>query len=453
MSPRQWERAGTETRPPESNRRTSPTVQRAKPSRPAEVEGVRLASEVAGARNLLALQRAVGNQAVSRFTIGREPTSTVQRVLKPEDVASEMFGQRFTLTAPVTVGSRPVATNTTVVAVAWSNDATTVTVRAAGVPRTFAVEKTLLRPARTAVAGMDRYSAGVADQAGMVRRGEKSLAEWDSKRDEYKTPAAVAEFERERARREGILANRRALLNRKLIQETMMNRFDATIKDEVDKANRAHGFTGQRALDPNLLKAMFFEESQLGTAGRYLELVPSHPTTTRFNLGQVIDSSGMALFTLLESERPDVMAAYQLNDLRSDLSAAQSELAMLEKKASRTAAESARLVELRGAARQSWEYFMWNYRAPGSRRGLADAIVSLFAETAPPRNYDYGFWIHAAVVWLFAKHRPGRSWSETIKAYNGSGARAEHYRNSIVNRAASARAAAKAGDDFVPDRI
>jgi hypothetical protein len=371
----------------------------------------------------------------------------------PEDAASEMVGQRFALTAGIAVAGRRLTANTTVVAETWTNDATTVTVRAAGVPRPFTVDKTLLKPARTTVAGMDRYSAGVTEQAGLVRRGEQSLAEWTAKRDEYKTPGAVAEFERERVRREGILANRRAQLNRKLIQETMMNRFDATIKNEVDQANRTHGFTGQRALDPNLVKAMFFEESGLGTAGRHLELVPSHPVKTRFNLGQVIDSSGMALFTLLESERPDVIAAYQLGNFRSDLNAAQSELAKLEKKTSRTAVEDARLAELRVASTQAWENFIWRYRAPGSSRGLADAIMSFFAETTPRRNYNYDFWIHAAVVWLFAKHRPGMSWSDTIKAYNGSGARAEHYRKSIVNRAAAARSAAATGDDFTPDRI
>jgi len=52
----------------------------------------------------------------------------------------------------------------------------------------------------------------------------------------------------------------------------MFNRFDQTIKSEVDSANTAHGLTGRDALDPNLVKAQLFEESQLGTSGTHLEL-------------------------------------------------------------------------------------------------------------------------------------------------------------------------------------
>ncbi len=378
----------------------------------------------------------------------------IQRAISPEDVSSEMGGRTFELTGAVVEGGVTLKTGTVVTATSWASSSETVTVTAAGVAGPFSVTKRLLKPHRTAVAGIDPYSSGVPAQAATVAKGEDELAKWVAKKDQYKTPKAVASFEAERTRMEGLLATRRGLLNRKLIQETMFNRFDGTIKSEVDNANKAHGLTGKAALDPNLVKAMFFEESQLGTSGRNLELPPvTHPVRTRFNLAQVIDSSGLALLTLLEAEHPDTMTAFSLGGLRKDLAAAQKELADLRKKRTRTAAEDARLVTLEGLSRRNWEFFIWGYKASGAAVGFTDAINSFFAETTPARNVDYDFWIHLAVLWLFEKHRVGMSWPDAIKAYNGTGARAEHYRDAVVKRAGSARKAAAKGRDFVPDGI
>jgi hypothetical protein len=63
---------------------------------------------------------------------------------------------------------------------------------------------------------------------------------------------------------------------------------------------------------------------------------------------------------------------------------------------------------------------------------------------------DYGFWIHLAIMWLFEKKTPRRSWLDTIRAYNGGGAAAQHYRAAILKRAADAQEAARAGKDFSP---
>jgi hypothetical protein len=38
---------------------------------------------------------------------------------------------------------------------------------------------------------------------------------------------------------------------------------------------------------------------------------------------------------------------------------------------------------------------------------------------------------------LFEKHKKGMSWPATIRAYNGSGKRADHYRDAVTKRAAS----------------
>ncbi|KQR16254.1 DUF4157 domain-containing protein [Cellulomonas sp. Leaf334] len=374
----------------------------------------------------------------------------IQRAIAPEDVSSEMVGRTFELTAAVTQRGVTLAAGTVVTITSWLNSAETVGATSAGTPGGFVIAKTGLRPARTAVAGIDPYSSGVAGQASSVTKGEAALNAWVAKKAQYKTPKALASFDKERLRLEGLLATRRKLLNRKLIQETMFNRFDSIIKSEVDAANTANGLTGKAALDPNLLKSMLFQESQLGTSGRHLEVPASHPVKTRFNLGQVIDSSGLALLTMLEAERRDVVTAFSLGDLRKDLVAAQRELATLEKKATRTGAEDARLIDLRGQSAQSWETFIWAYTATGAGVGFADAVSSLFAETVPARNESYTFWIHMAVSWLFTKHRAGVSWPEAIRKYNGGGARAKHYRDAVVGRATDARAAAGRGGTFEP---
>jgi hypothetical protein len=304
---------------------------------------------------------------------------------------------------------------------------------------------------RAKVAGVAPYSAGVSNQAAAVEKNEKELAAWVAKESSFKTAKAVAMFKKERKRLEDLLKKRQAILNRRLIQETMFNRYDGIIKKEVDAANKVHGLTGKDALDPNLVKAMLFQESQLGTAGTHLEVPPSHPVKTRFNLGQVIDSSGLALMTLLEKEAGFVMSMF-LPDMRKDLEAAQKERAKLRKKSSLTPTESSRLSTLDGLAKQNWEVFIWSYSSSAGIR-FADVIKTIFSSATPALNLDYGFWIHLAVMWLFEKRRPGMSWSEVIRTYNGSGARARHYRDAVVKRAKDAAAAEKSSKAFIPGKI
>jgi hypothetical protein len=390
---------------------------------------------------------AMGQRLCERpFRIG----SVVQRAVSPEDVAIEMIGKQFTLSE----ASGALTAGDVVTVASWSNASDTVSVshpKLAAGPIT--VPKRIIRPVRTVVAGVDPYSAGVASQAQAVAKNEKQLADWMAKEPQYKTAKQKKAFGEEKTRLEGLLTKRKSTLNRRLIQETMFNRFDAVIKREVDAANTAHGLKGKDALDPNLLKSMLFQESQLGTSGTHLEVPPSHPVKTRFNLGQVIDSSGLALLTLFEREQPAVMTTYSLTGLRADLAKAQREREDLKKKAARSVAEEARLTELNRLSGGSWETFIWEYTATGASKGFNDAVTDFFAGAAPARNEDYEFWIHMAVLWLFEKHKSGMSWPETIRAYNGSGARAKHYRDAVVKRAGAARAAATKKTDFVPGGI
>lgn len=384
----------------------------------------------------------------STMDVGR-----VQCKIVPEDVAVEMIGRQFRLSADYVVSGVTLPAGSVVTALTWSNTSDTVVVTGIGILGVAIVPKTLLRPVHVAVAGMAPYSAGVSGQSAAVTSAEAALAAWMARQASYRTAAAVALFNAERARLEGLLLKKREVLNRRLIQETMFNRFDAIIKREVDAANTAHGLTGAGALDPNLVKSMLFQESQLGTAGEHLEVPPSHPVKTRFNLGQVIDSSGLALLTLLETEQPAVISAL-LPTMRADLIAAQNERDALKRKTTLTATETSRLATLDGLAAQNWEVFIWSYRAsgPGGLR-FADVVAAFFGTTTPARNFDYEFWIHMAVMWLFEKHTAGRSWPDTIRAYNGSGARARHYRDAVVRRATEAAAAASAGTTYVPGGI
>jgi hypothetical protein len=419
----------------------------------------------ASRQTVLALQRQVGNEAATaavrhadpaRRDAERHPGPTVQRIT-PEDAGSELVGRSFALAeAFTTTGGVTIAKGSTVTVHAWDNGAAEVSVRAAGIAAPLRVPKRLLRP--VAPAGtLAPYSAGVAGQADAVKKAEAQFAAWTAKMPTYihpkSTPKQYAIFFGEQARLAALLAKRNEVLNRKLIQETMFNRFDPIIEVEVAAANKAHGLSGAKALDPNLVKAMIFQESQMGTSGVHLEVPPSHPVKTRFNLAQVVDSSALALLTLMEKEHPAIVGKFKLGSLRTDLAAAQRERETLKTKTTRTAAESARLAGLEAQLKQSGEPFIWGYVAAGETEGFLAAVMELFAGTTPPRNEDYTFWIHIAVMWLFAKRRAGMTWPDAIRAYNGSGPRAERYRDEVVGRADAAKTAAAAKKPFVPGKI
>jgi hypothetical protein len=236
----------------------------------------------------------------------------------------------------------------------------------------------------------------------------------------------------------------------------MFNRFDPLIRQWTDHYNRQFGYTGTRALNPNLVKSMLFQESQMGTSGEHLEEPASHPVKTRFNLAQVIDSSASALLIMIREMEPGLITTYHLQNISTDLASARAELRSLRQLRNPTTAQSARLAELARVSAQSWEVFLWEYRAAGQTSGFAAAATAFFATVGagvPHRNIDYDFWIRAAIRWLFEKRQAVPSWEEAIRAYNGGGARAEHYRDAVRRRAQAATTAQRAGQEFVPPNI
>jgi len=380
-------------------------------------------------------------------------TPGLQFKIKPEDAASEMVGQTFEVIDSFTSGSVTLSSGDQVKVEKWDAssehdvEVTVMTGKAAG--QKLKVPQRILQPAYTAVAGVSHYSAGVKSQAKAVKKAEDELAAFEATKGNFKTPKAQKMFAEEEKRQETLLSSRRDTLNRKEIQEQMFNRFDAVIASEVAAANTAHGLTGKDALDPNLVKAQLFEESELGTAGEFMSVPPKNPVMTRFNLGQVIDSSGMALLTYMEREQTALITKYNLGNLRKDLTAAQNEKNKLESKPSRSPAEESRLQVLKKKSGRSWEVFIWEYVASGQTQGFNDAVNELFSAPSA-KNVDYAFWIHLAILWLFEKKKAGKSWPDTIKAYNGSGAQAEHYKAAIVKRAADAASSQAAGTEFIP---
>jgi len=386
---------------------------------------------------LLALQRAVGNRAVARL---------LQRRVNPEDVSSEMVGRKFRLTEKLTVGGVELAAGTVVEVLSWTNASPTVSVRPpplkAGPAPPVDVPKKLLRPEEAAVAGVAPYSVGLDEVVRAYERGEQKIAD-EKARKGGPRPGEVP-------RLEGLQANRLRFLNQRLIQQTMFNRFDPNIKKWTDHYNAKFGFTGGKALDPDLVKAMLFQETQMGTSGEHLEVPPSHPVKTRFNL----DSSAAAMILLMREEEPALIATYHLQNVDKDLSDAQDELRKLKREKSPNAAQVARIAKLEELSEASWEAFLWQYRAPGQSQGLAEAVDDFFDVAAGvDRNDDYDFWIQATVRWLFLKRKSVSSWEEAARAFNGGGPDARRYKAAVTARMAAAKAAQKKGQRFVVDKI
>jgi hypothetical protein len=384
------------------------------------------------------------------------PAPAPKHGIDPEDVASEMIGKDFEVTKETTIGGTKTPAGTVVVPTAWDNAKHDVPVKAKATGAVLGdIPKASLLPVRPGTPGMHEYSAGAKAQAAAAEKADRDLAAWDAKEGDFKKNHT--EWKKEHDRLAATAAKKHEVLNRKLIQEEQLNRFDPIIKAEVDAANKSHGLTGADALDPNLVKAMIFQESQMGTSGQHLE-IGGHKVKTRFNLGQAIDSSANNLLLLLEKEQPALITKYHLADARKDLADAQRKKAALEKKGSaRTPPEDAELAELQRKSGHHWETFLWEYRAAGQAAGLNEAIDELFSQTGASgnkKNEDYQFWIHTLLVWLYdEKKKPGMSWEEAIRAYNGAGPNATSYKNQVVGRRDAAKTADKSGKDFVPGKL
>src|SRR2546421_2615099 len=402
---------------------------------------------------LLALQRMAGNRAVTGLLTAQraappgivQPASAVQRLFTPEDVASEMVGQKFQVTDAFTSGTVKLAASGQVEILAWTNSSSTVHAHLpppAADTTEFDIPKKILRPVHPAAGGLSQYGAKIGSTITDMEAGQKKI---DAELARGGGPRGG-----ELARLQTLQKTRERLLNRKLIEETMFNRFDSVIQSWTAHYNATRPGAADQ-LDPNLVKGMLYQESELGTAGRYLAL--GDPVRTQFNIGQAIDSSAEALLIMIREMQSGLIAKYHLTTIDADLASAQAELKNLEKPGHPTPAEQVRHDELKALSEGYWEAFLWGYRAAGQPKGFAEAVNEFFATHdpgKPNRNLDYDFWIRTTIRWLFEKRKHVKSWAEAIRSYNGSGAAAKAYRDAITTRASDAAAAEAAGTEDVP---
>jgi len=351
----------------------------------------------------------------------RQSGGRIYRRISPEDVSGEMVGQMMTVTNNFNTGTFTVNAGDTVVILSWSNTAVTAHVQLpipyvnALIP--FDIPKTHLRPAH-GTSTLHRYSSGISSTVSAIQRGEARIVAERARRGGPR-PGEIPRLER-------LQHNRERLLNRRLIQETMYNRFDTSIENWVNYYNTQYSARRFGNLDANLVKAMLFQESELGTSGQFMSVSPPNREMGIHNLGQVIDSSASALLIMMREMEPALITTYHLEHITRDT-------------AHRPAGTNA-------------EEFMWAYVAPGETQGFQDAVNDFYHTASGMRDTSYDFWIRTAVRWLFEKRGHVSSWAEAIRAYNGSGARARHYRDAITHRSRGAAAASRSGTEYVPTR-
>jgi hypothetical protein len=389
----------------------------------------------------------------------------------PEDLAGDMAGLEFVLVADADVktptGTTRFAKNSVVKVVKWDNASTEIdgTIGATRV----SVLKELITPK-------------VTPQVSTVTTAKRQYT--------VATPLYVTEAETLR----GWITKGKAAgtdqtgnykqLNRHLIVEMMLNRFDNEIARWTTFYDTTLGEPrGWSSLPPSWVKSMMIEESTAGTAGKYLVEVPGSPFKNKFNLLQAIDDWGPQQFLMIQEIEPGLLKKQGLEKIMDDKAALEKEWQTLEAKKNRGPAEVARLKELdvlkfndpAQRRRPRWHKFFSTYpdvalkpksggtptpdattnapttttsddtrtsaptkTSPAKRPTYRETVFAFLEAGTPKRKYTYGFWIRTGVRWLFEKRREASTWSDAVRSYNGEGARAEFYRSVVLTRARAA---------------
>lgn len=368
-------------------------------------------------------------------------TFAIQRKIKPEDVASEMIGTLMRLQGPFSSGNKILHAGTIVIVGEWNNLSKTARVFLMELPpQKFDIPKRLLRPIAPSTT-LAHYSAGVDQVVHEIDENDKLIqAELH-----LKGGPRLGEI----SRLENLQQNREILLNRSLIQEYMFNRFDPIIEKWTNHYNQQFGYMGDKALNPNLVKSMFYQESQEGTSGEHLDDPrDTSGVKSRFNIGQMIDSSAEALLIMMKETKPEFISRYNLTNITRDLAASQREYADLSHAPKRDAKAQSRFEELQILSKNNWENYLWNYHGFNS---AVQAFFTAVPASRPAQNLDYDFWIQAAIRWLFEKRSHTKNWEEAIRAYNGGGDQATHYREAVIRRTNDATDAQLRQREYIPD--
>jgi hypothetical protein len=381
----------------------------------------------------------------------------VNRRIIPTDVSSELVGQNFLLRKDFTDGAVKMAAGQMVTVTSWSDTSDIAEVFSRSQRMTFNVPKHLLKPLQPGASGVAPYGVGLVKVEQEAENAAAKVEAFKKTEAKYTTDKGKQFFAKELQGFQAEQTRIGAKLNIKLIQATMLNRFDVSIKKWVDFYNTQFGFTGKDALDPNLIKAVMYEESAMGTDISFMNTSTISVIQNRFNLIQAIDSWPEEQLLVIVEKMPALITKYHLENIGKDLIKAQVELENLAKKekAGRTtAAENTRLAQLSAQSEPLGNWIPW-YRA---YPGLEAAIVEFLriVEGGKAHSEDYDFWIRVGVRAVFDKHeknKPVTSWAEAARAYNGKGPPARKYRDRVLERAEQAVKAEKAGKEFVPKNL
>lgn len=393
-----------------------------------------------------------------------ESLTKIQRAIEPEQVSEEMIGKGFFLDREIKVdynsGSVTFPKWQYVKIKRWDNSNTKVRVSAfhkeIKKKYEFSVRKNWITPVADTKSELYKYEVGLNDVKNNIDSGAKAIDSWKSKKSEYEKYGTMNIYNAQLENLEQLQTNRYLDMNRKLIQESMYNDFDAIIKQWTDYYNESIGEPkGWSKLDANLVKSMVFQESEMGTSGVHLDDISFAETPkTRFNLMQMIDSSGIALTLMMKEMNLTLYNKYDLKVVTSDYYATKKKYRELINKGNLNLSEQRELDKINvkvadhwsGAGKQ-WDSFFWR----DSR--FIQAWKEFNSEpSGKDRNQSYSFWVRAGIRWLFEKRSSVNNWEEAIKAYNGSGDKANNYKNYVVARRDLAKKSANNSTKHIPTR-
>jgi hypothetical protein len=396
-------------------------------------------------------QRLLGHELTHVVQQGQSAASnSVQRQIVPENVSSEMVGQEFSLRKDFSASGKTLAAATGITVVSWDNKADTVEVRHSSVAGTFKVPKVLLQPKQTSVPGIAPYTTD-------LEKREKLAESHGAKLEAFKKTAPkdrMSDFATDLAHREVDQANLIGTVNTRLIQGSMLNRFDASIQKWVDFYNTQFSFKGKDALDPNLVKAIMYRESSMGTNEPFMHDPPTSPIMTRFTLLQAVDSPINDMLPIMREMLPALIKKYHLENIEKDLLKVEIEFDKLKKEKKRTPADEARfhdLLKLEDWAKKpnQGNWGPWFSAYPGYAGAVKEFLETL--DGGKKHSEDYDFWIRDGIRALFSKRAEvkTKTWEETVRHYNPG----KDYFKFVERHRRGALAAEKKKQEFIPENL
>jgi hypothetical protein len=367
------------------------------------------------------------------------------KTFAPEDLAQDMVGLDCVLVSPYkTNDGRSLAAGSTVRITAWDNTKEAIDGTIAG--SAISIPKELLAP---------KAAMYTATYTSRLTQREVAIPLYVT--DAPRLRAAIVDGKVKGTDQR----NNYKQLNKHLLIEVQLNRFDHYLAAYTGHYNATIGEpNGWAPLVPGWVKSMMIQESIAGSAGVYLVEVPGFPPKNRFNVLQAIDSWGPQQFIMIQEIEPESLKKSGFDKVMDDQRTLEEEWQRLDALTRRSKAQSARLNELDrlrfadivSRTSPTWSTFYWEYPNVAMKAGAKtggtsgklyrDFVFKFLSAGSPPRKDDYRFWIQTGIRWLFEKRQTTSNWSDAVRAYNGTGGRAEFYRAIVLTRARAAAAAA-----------